>query len=308
MGGVPDETVPAAVPQALPDEAAVPDEARAGKQRVDLGDVQQTLLIPLVGRARETGLRRPILRDLKAVEMLASIDYDAAVYGRGAGGRVTVLRTAIFDYWVRRFLADHPRGTIAEIGTGLNTRFERADNGQASWIDLDLPDTIALRRSFFTDTDRRQMVAASFLDEDWLDLVAQRPGPYFFVAEGVLVYLPPEAVTGALARIARRFPDAYLAFDTYSRRTMDHQHRAAARRNMPARWAWACDDPRALDRLGLRVRWSGPITAPPRAVRHALPGRVRRLLPVLDPVLGKGFTVSLFQAEARAGGQAAEGS
>jgi O-methyltransferase involved in polyketide biosynthesis len=278
----------------------VPDETAPGKHPVELGDVQLTLLIPLAGRARETRRRRPVLRDPKAVQMLAAMDYDTATYGRGVGGWITVLRTAILDYWVRRFLADHPRGTIVEIGTGLNTRFERADNGQAHWIDLDLPDTIALRRAFFTDTDRRQMVTASVLDEDWLDLVAQRPGPYFFVADGVLVYLPPDAVTEALARIARRFPGAYLAFDTYSRRTVDHQHQAAARRNMPARWAWACDDPRSLSRLGLRVRWSGPFTRPPRAVRDALPGRVRRLLPLVDPVLARAFAVSLFQADGQA--------
>ena len=35
------------------------------------------------------------------------------------------------------------------------------------------------------------MVAASVLDEEWLQAVAERPGPYFFVAEGVLVYLAP---------------------------------------------------------------------------------------------------------------------
>jgi O-methyltransferase involved in polyketide biosynthesis len=280
----------------------VPDETATGRPAAELGEVQRTLLIPLVGRARETRRPRPILRDPKAVEMLAALDPGSVAYGTGLGhgiaGWITVLRTAVFDYWVRRFLADHPQGTIVDIGTGLNTRFERTDNGRAHWVDLDLPDTIALRRTFFADTDRRQMVTGSFLDEDWLDQVAQRPGPYFFVADGVLVYLAPEAVTAALARVARRFPGALLAFDTYPRQSLERQHRAAARRKMPARWAWACDDPRSLSRLGLRVLWSGPVTRPPRAVRQALPGRVRRLLPALDPVLGGAFTVSLLRAGA----------
>ena len=160
------------------------------KHHVRLGAVQETLFITLAARARETQRKRPVLRDPKAVEMLRSIDYDAAKYGRGAGGSVTVLRTAIMDFWVRAFLAGHPAGTVVEIGTGLNTRFERVDNGQVHWFDLDLPDTIGLRRTFFADTDRRRTVAASVLDEDWLPVVAQSRGPYFFVAEGVLVYLP----------------------------------------------------------------------------------------------------------------------
>ena len=114
--------------------------------------MQETLFITLAARARETRRKHPVLRDPKAAEMLESIDYDAAKYGRGAGGFVTVLRTAIIDFLVRGFLAAHPAATVIELGTGLNTRFERVDNGQVHWFDLDLPDTIELRGNFFADT------------------------------------------------------------------------------------------------------------------------------------------------------------
>ena len=140
--------------------------------KVELGAVQQTLFIPLAARARETRRKRPILQDPKAAEILASVDFDTEKYGRGWGGGVTVLRTAIFDCLVSDFLSKHPGGTVVEIGTGLNARFDRIDNGQVHWIDLDLPDTIELRRRFFADTGRRRMVAASVLDQDWL------PRPY----------------------------------------------------------------------------------------------------------------------------------
>ena len=176
------------------------------KHQVRLGAVQQTLFIPLAARAAETRRKHPVLRDPKAAEMLASIDYDAARYGRGTGGFVTILRTAIIDFWVRGFLTAHPAATVVELGTGLNTRFDRVDNGQVHWFDLDLPDTIELRRNFFADTGRRRMIAASILDEDWLPAVAQSQGPYFFVADGVLVYLPEDQVMATLTRIAARFP------------------------------------------------------------------------------------------------------
>ena len=73
------------------------------KVPVRLGRVQETLFIPLAGRARESRKRRPVLRDPKAAEIVASVDFDVAGYGRGWGGGVTVLRTAIFDHGVRRF-------------------------------------------------------------------------------------------------------------------------------------------------------------------------------------------------------------
>ncbi len=202
------------------------------KHQVRLGAVQQTLFVPLAARAAETQRKHPVLRDPKATEIVRSIDYDAAKYGRGAGGFVTVLRTAILDFWVRSFLAAHPAATVVEIGTGLNTRFERVDNGQVHWFDLDLPDTIELRRNFFADTERRRMVAASFLDEDWLPAVAQSQGPYFFVADGVLVYLPEDQVMAALARIAERFGGALVALDTYRSRP------STASTSCPTRRAW----------------------------------------------------------------------
>jgi O-methyltransferase involved in polyketide biosynthesis len=270
------------------------------KHQVRLGAVQETLFIPLAARARETQRKRPVLRDPKATEMVQSIDYDTAKYGGGVGGSVTVLRTAIIDFWVRSFLAAHPAATVVELGTGLNTRFERVDNGQVHWFDLDLPDTIDLRRNFFADTDRRRMIAASALNDDWLPAVARGRGPYFFVADGVLVYLPEDQVMATLARMAERFPGALLALDTYPKQTFDRQHRLAARKGIDARWAWACDDPRSLERFGFEVMESATLTRPPRAMRGQLPARYRYLLPLADPLLGRAMTITLFRASSPA--------
>ncbi len=271
-------------------------DKQAGKEaeRVELGQVQETLFIPLAGRADETGKRRPVLRDPKAVEILESVGFDRAKYNR-AGGWTTVIRTAGFDVWVRDFLAEHPGGTVVELGTGLNTRFERVDNGTVHWIDLDLPDTIALRRRFFADTERRRMVAASVTDDDWLATVREMPGPYFFVSDGVLPYLTEDDVTRVLAGIAERFPGALIAFDTYSQQMLEREHRLAARRGI-ARWQWACDDPRELERLGMRMVESATVTRPPRPVRAALPASRRLLLTAMGPILGRSMQLALFRA------------
>jgi O-methyltransferase involved in polyketide biosynthesis len=268
----------------------------ADAAETELGLVQRTLFFPLLARARATARRRPLLRDHTAVELVHAIDFDAAPYDTGPAGFTVVIRTLILDWWVRQFLDRHPGGTVVELGTGLNTRFERTDNGSVHWVDLDLPDTIALRRRFFTDTPRRRMVAASLLDEGWLTQVDQLPGPYFFVSDGVLVYLAGDDVTGMLARLAVRFPGAMIAFDSYPRRALEMEHKMAAKRGI-ARWQWPCDDPRQLERLGLRLIESATVTRPPAGLRSALPARFRYLLPLAGPVLGSGLRLSLFQSD-----------
>ena len=142
----------------------------------ELGDVQETLLIPLYARACDAASRRPVLGDRRARELVDAIDYDFTRFG-GLSLSGSVFRSSIFDGWAARFLREHPAGTVVELGTGLNTRFDRLDNGQVHWFDLDLPDVIALRRLFFSDSERCRMLAGSVLDTEWMDMVDAAPLP-----------------------------------------------------------------------------------------------------------------------------------
>jgi O-methyltransferase involved in polyketide biosynthesis len=275
----------------------MPDETK-----VELGKVQQTLFFPLLARVRESQSKRPLLRDPKAADIVRTVGIDFSSYATPMRILV-VIRTLTLDWWVRQFLAEHPAGTVVELGAGLNTRFERIDNGSVHWIDLDLPDTIELRRRFFTDTDRRRMLTASLLDEDWIPEVEALPGPYFFVADGVLPYLTENEVTGTLARLAARFSGSKVAFDSYPRVALEWEHKMAAKRDL-AFWQWSCDDPRTLERYGLRLLESGTTTRPPAGLRATLPAQYRYLLPLTDPIFGRGVSLNLFQAVPEAPGQA----
>lgn len=148
-------------------------------------------------------------------------DYDFAKWEGGRSLKGAMLRARMFDRYVEDFLAAHPRGTVVEIGCGLDTRFDRVDNGRVRRFDLDLPDAIALRRRFFDDEPRRTMVAASVLDSSWMDAVAATGGPWIFVAEAVLIYLDAPQARRAIAEIAQRFPGARIAFDTTGRPARD---------------------------------------------------------------------------------------
>ena len=107
-------------------------------------------------------------------------------------------------------------------------------------------------------------------------------------------------VMATLARMAERFPGALLALDTYPKQTFDRQHRLAASKGIDARWAWACDDPRSLERFGFEVMESATFTRPPRAMRGQLPARYRYLMPLADPLLGRAMAITLFRASSPA--------
>ena len=252
----------------------------------ELGEVQETLLIPLYARAVETRKRRGMLSDPRAVEMVEALDYDFARFD-GAGSLIgSNLRTLLFDAWVRDFMERHPSGTVVEIGTGLNTRFERLDNGTVHWFDLDLPDVIALRRRFFGDTDRRRMLAASVTDPDWVATVAQSPGPYFLVAEAVLIYLDEQDVREVFDLVAGGLPGAHLALETASEYMVANQDRHDVLSLMAARLRWPCDDAREIEewRDGIRLLESCTFLSLPEPVRRGLSRRYRLMLKAVGAV------------------------
>jgi O-methyltransferase involved in polyketide biosynthesis len=257
------------------------------KLGISLGAAQETLVVPLYGRATMTRQGSDLIDDPRAVEMVEAIDYDFSRLDGSMSLVGSVLRTRIFDRWIARWLDANPTGTVVEIGAGLNTRFERLDNGTARWFELDLPDVVDLRRRFFDDNDRRTLLTGSVTDDAWHDTVAATGGPWFFAAEAVLIYLEPSEVSSALTAIGRRFPGSPLALDTWGTWMSDHQDEHDTIGKFEARFTWFCDDLTKLDTGGvdLTVVDSFTFVDAPRELLDLLPPALRDMLPALadDP-------------------------
>jgi O-methyltransferase involved in polyketide biosynthesis len=269
------------------------------KQPIALGAVQETMLITLYARALATRNRDGLLDDPRAVEIVDAIDYNFQRFADEAPVVGAVLRTRILDEMARGFLMRAPRATVVEIGAGLNTRFERVDNGTLQWVDLDLPDAMHLRQQFFTESARRAMMASSVLDPSWTDLVKSKRRPYLLIAEGVLGYLREDEVKKALALVAEELPGAVIAFDTAGRTTAT-QDRHRVWPGLRARLAWFCDDPREVEQwgLGYRLLESRSLADIPPSLDRALPFSHRYSI-ALARVLGwdlDTYRMNLYQA------------
>ncbi len=101
----------------------------------NLNAVSQTLLIPLYFRAMESQRPDALVRDPKAVELVGQLDCDFSGVQKLKNEQVNfLLRMREFDRQARAFLAEHPDGVIVDLGCGLDTRFERVDNGQVDVV------------------------------------------------------------------------------------------------------------------------------------------------------------------------------
>lgn len=100
-----------------------------------LSDVSETLLIALYPRAMESQRPDALIKDEKAVALVARMSYDfdriRQIPLSEANKVVIILRNREFDRYARDFLARHPQAVVVHIGCGLDSRFERVDNGLA---------------------------------------------------------------------------------------------------------------------------------------------------------------------------------
>jgi O-methyltransferase involved in polyketide biosynthesis len=176
--------------------------------------------MPLWGRARATLANSRILSDPKAVEISRKLEVDFEKISRvlpASNDLVSIARARVLDELIRRFLSNHPRATIVNLGAGLDTAFWRLDNGLLRWFDVDLPEVIEIRRKLFPETDRSRCVSGSLLEANWVQEMAPRAGGLFLFSSGVFVYFRTTELQKLFSILAGSLPGAELAFDIQSR-------------------------------------------------------------------------------------------
>jgi O-methyltransferase involved in polyketide biosynthesis len=259
-----------------------------------LSGVSETLLVTLYLRAMESQRPDALIKDEKAVALVKQISDDGRydfsrirlLHLSEANKLVIILRSRELDRYTSDFLGHHPEAVVVHIGCGFDSRFERVDNGQVEWYDLDLPDIIALRRKLIGDEgERYHLLGCSVLDNAWLEAVsAHSQRPFLFLAEGVFMHLEERQVKSLMLMLREHFLGAELVFDAYSPLHNWVSNLQSARFGFRTRWGiwrgqeierWG-DGIRLLDEWGFfdrpeprlaHLRWLRPLEAAIRTLR-----------------------------------------
>ena len=189
-------------------------------KEISLGAVQETLLLPLWGRAVETQKNKPLLMDEVARSIIKDIDYDFSRIEKNISKLSClswVARSIYFDQEIKSFLEQYPDGSIVNIGCGLDTTYDRVNNGKVDWYDLDLPDVIDLRRRYIKETERRQFIAASVLENGWYSKIKNKKDVLLLMA-GVIYYFDEKDVQKLFSQFAQEFGQVEAVFDYSSKR------------------------------------------------------------------------------------------
>jgi O-methyltransferase involved in polyketide biosynthesis len=190
------------------------------KIKIELGEVQKTLLMPLWGRAKEYEKQNPIIMDKYAFDIISKLDHDFERMSRSFDEylqKYWATRAYNIDCAIFRVLDDFPDATIINVGAGLDTTFQRVDNGKIFWYDLDLPDTITLRKELIPETERNHYISKSVFDKSWFAEVKNIRSKVFIIASGVLCYFEKNSIRDLFLELIDEFPEGEMIFELMSK-------------------------------------------------------------------------------------------
>lgn len=211
-----------------------------------LSGVTETMLQTIYARAKETKTRGAI-KDSKAVEIIDSLDYDFSLADKDSAMHNGVIaRTIVLDRLAGEFLRSHPGAVAVNIACGLDTRCYRM-KGYSHWYNLDLPETIEVRRSILPPTEKITQIAMSAMD-DWGGEVAENGVPALVIIEGLTMYLSEADVQRIFSVISARFGKAQVLVEVMNP-AVAKRFREKSIEGSKAKFTWGVKNGAALAEL-----------------------------------------------------------
>ncbi len=196
------------------------------KLNINLNEVSETAFLTLQCHAMDAQSPKPYLNDKSAIHTMDILkkyfsESDRSLHKNLLKNNVksslvahTALRAKRYDQYIRSFLDQFPEAAVINIGCGLDNRFERVDNGQISFYDLDLPDIINIKRQIFPETERYNQISQSVFEFDWIDKIKNEP--VILVAEGVFMYCKEGDVKALFLKLQEKFKNPEIVFEVFS--------------------------------------------------------------------------------------------
>lgn len=228
----------------------------------DYNGIEKTLFVPLLSRSIDAQSEKPLLNDQYSLEIIDKIDYDFSFIHQYLNKYAILghaLRAKYYDNKIKEYLIKNQNGIVINIGSGLDPRFSRVDNGKLTLIDIDLPDVIKLRSKLIPEATRNPYIPLSILDESCLDKIksysTQNANSVLFIADGTLMYLEKSDIIDLFNRISENFPKARLIFDVYTNFMIKQTKGEKILQDFRAEFKWSVNEVTEIEKWCPKLRF-----------------------------------------------------
>ena len=185
------------------------------ENKIKLNGVPETMLQTLWARANESRKENHVIFDEEAIRIIDKIDYD---FSKAQNDKMmsngVIARTVLLDEMVSGYLNSHKDVTVINIACGLDTRCYRMKNLYKNWYNLDLPETIDVRRIFMEEHGPVFDIAKSAMDESWAEDVKELGENVLVIIEGLTMYLNEADVKKIFEIIGSKFKNITVFVET----------------------------------------------------------------------------------------------
>ena len=176
------------------------------KEKVNVTGVPETMVQTLYARAKETKKQNAKIKDGIAVKLVEKLDYDfskadkdnAMTYG-------VIARTIVLDRMVEQYLKKHENAVVINLACGLDTRCYRMKGKYLRWYNVDLPETMKIRRQFLLETGPIYQIAKSAMDDSYVDGIYYHGENVLVIIEGLTMYLCEKDIRKMFSIIEKSF-------------------------------------------------------------------------------------------------------
>lgn len=225
-------------------------------EKISLQGVPETMLQTLYARAAYSKTVNAKFHDSMAEQIVSRMEYDFSLAGKDAlMSKGVIARTILLDRIVGDFIRENPGCTVVNIGCGLDTRAYRLNTPPSvRWYNLDLPETIEVRRRFLEENGHISMIAKSAMNGSWAAEIAEPTGRTLVIMEGLVMYLSEGDVKQILSIISNRFRQAEVFMETMNPWVVKHMKEKSIEATR-ARFTWGVRSGKELASLSPEFAW-----------------------------------------------------
>ena len=211
------------------------------KEKVNVTGVPETMVQTLYARAKETRKKNAKINDEIAVELVKKLDYDfskadkdnAMTYG-------VIARTIVLDRMVEQYLEKHANTVVVNIACGLDTRCYRMEGKYLRWYNVDLSETMKIRKRFLAETGPIYQIAKSAMDDSYIDDIDYHCENVLVIIEGLTMYLCEKDIRKMFFIIEKSFQEVTVMVETMSPFVVNH---------VKAKFTWGVKNGTELQRI-----------------------------------------------------------
>ena len=222
------------------------------KIKIEKGSVQETMMPQLYAKCYAMKKWPGCFFDFDCIQIKNRLDYDfsalsskRSAFSIEIGALSAACRQLAIAAEIRDYLKTYPKAQIVLLGCGLDTVGNQADNGQCSFVNMDHPEVMEIRKKVIPCNERERNISADIRDTKWFDKLGYRPERgAVFAASGVFLYWSKKEARDFIRALSVRFPNGRLVFDAQNKRGAAAAQKALLKAGIHARVRFYMDDPK----------------------------------------------------------------